>query len=255
MKIDLQTLSYGTSWFYAFSAITLGLAIGYLFRAARQARARQEELSRLVTERETELEQARRQLEETRRELETQNRNLDHAHQMLERFTYQDGLTGLANRRYFGGALDLEWRRTQRSKEYLSLLLIDVDQFKTFNEVYGPGDGDECLRQIAKVLSDSVNRAGDLSARYSGKQFAVLLPETDQEGASVVALEIQNRVRSLSITHGATRSGSVSVSIGVASALPREGVFPDVLIDLAEDALRAAKSSGGDRLVVSEKVS
>lgn len=255
MKIDLQSLSLGASWFYAFSAITLGLVFGYFFRAARQAKAREQELSRLVMERETELEQARRQLDQTRQELENQNRSLDHAHQLLQRFTYQDDLTGLANRRYFGGALDLEWRRTQRSKEYLSLLLIDVDQFKAFNDLYGLPGGDDCLRQMAKVLGESVNRAGDLSARYSGKQFAVLLPETDQEGASVVAQEIQNKVRTLNIAHQASKSGTVSVSIGVACALPREGVFPDVLIDMAEDCLRSAKEAGGDKLVVAEKVS
>jgi diguanylate cyclase (GGDEF)-like protein len=175
----------------------------------------------------------------------------------LERLTVVDSLTGITNRRGFETSLDQEWRRAMRHKTPLSLLMIDVDYFKRFNDTYGHVAGDNCLRAIAKALSSNARRAGELAARYGGEEFAILLPHTDLDEANRLAQRICQQVRELSIPHGQSPvAGCVTISVGVASALSLSGghadrtqasiswFAPTALVEMADQALYAAKTAG-----------
>lgn len=163
-----------------------------------------------------------------------------------------DGLTGLANRRAFDEALDTEWRRTKRASGQLSLLLIDLDYFKGFNDHYGHQVGDDCLRAVASTIRTTVRRPGDLPARYGGEEMAVILPNTDMPGAVTIAETIRAAVEALRIPHaenGALKL--VTISTGVATALSRVGgsiQMPAGLLQAADIALYKAKSNGRNRV-------
>ena len=157
----------------------------------------------------------------------------------------QDGLTGLANRREFDNALREEILRATRGGTSLALLMIDVDYFKKYNDRYGHPAGDECLRQIAQVLTCHVKRPGDLVARYGGEEFAVLLPNTSLEGAKAVAEHIRSTVLRLAIPHADNPFGAVTVSTGFHALVPRsEKPCAKTLVKTADEALYAAKAAG-----------
>jgi diguanylate cyclase (GGDEF)-like protein len=167
-----------------------------------------------------------------------------------------DGLTGLANRRTFDRRLDLEWARAARDGTPLSLLRIDVDQFKAYNDVYGHQAGDKCLRIVAQVLSLTVNRPGDLVARYGGEEMAILLPDTNAEGAAVVAENIRSRIEALALRHDANPLLNIlTVSIGGATSMPAfepSRAAANDLIAQADQALYRAKTSGRNRVATAE---
>jgi diguanylate cyclase (GGDEF)-like protein len=170
------------------------------------------------------------------------------ANRTLEDLANRDGLTGIHNRRRFDERLRSELSRCQRSRQPLSLLLIDVDLFKQFNDIYGHLDGDACLREIATAISRAVMRPGDLAARFGGEEFAVILPETDAIGASRVAELIRRAIVDASIPHSASEPGVVTVSIGQATHWPhRMSTIADV-IAAADQALYAAKAGGRNRV-------
>jgi diguanylate cyclase (GGDEF)-like protein len=168
----------------------------------------------------------------------------------LERLATRDGLTSVANRRSFDQTLDSEWRRATRESRSLSLLMIDVDYFKRFNDSYGHQGGDECLRQVAAAMSAVMMRSGDAIARYGGEEFAVLLPATDPEGALIVAERMRAAVEALALPHAQSEiADHVTVSIGVASVNVISGGVPTQLIGLADAALYRAKHEGRNRVV------
>jgi diguanylate cyclase (GGDEF)-like protein len=139
----------------------------------------------------------------------------------------------------------------RRQIDWLSLIIIDVDYFKLYNDSYGHLAGDFCLQQVAKVIKSSVQRVTDLVARYGGEEFAVILPATSAEGALQLAEKIIKNVRKLEIVHEKSAVSSfVSVSLGVASVIPEKEMTPASLIALADGALYAAKSSGRDRYIL-----
>jgi diguanylate cyclase (GGDEF)-like protein len=159
-----------------------------------------------------------------------------------------DGLTGLANRRVFDRQLDTEWLRASREGTALSLLLIDVDQFKAYNDVYGHQAGDECLRKVTKVFSESINCPGDLVARYGGEEVVVLLPDTGEAGAAKVAENLRQKVEALKLHHEANPPSCIlTISIGSVTRSPsreRSRMSPEDLVSLADKALYRAKQSG-----------
>jgi diguanylate cyclase (GGDEF)-like protein/PAS domain S-box-containing protein len=162
-----------------------------------------------------------------------------------------DGLTGLFNRRALDEALDREWRRAFREGSHLSVLLLDVDHFKAFNDSHGHGAGDACLREIAAAIGAAARRPSDLAARYGGEEFAFLLPGTEAAGALEVAERIRAAVQGLGIPHATSPEGSVTLSIGAASCQPRIGTPPDApgaLVAAADAALYGAKRSGRNRV-------
>jgi diguanylate cyclase (GGDEF)-like protein/PAS domain S-box-containing protein len=161
-----------------------------------------------------------------------------------------DGLTGLTNRRAFDEALDAELRRSARSGTPLGLLLIDVDHFKAFNDTYGHPEGDDCLKAVAKVLTETLNRPGDLPARYGGEEFAAILPDTDAKGAMAIAEAIRVAVRHRAIAQDGTPTGILTVSIGVSAYAQGGAASMAELVQAADDALYAAKAAGRDRVVM-----
>jgi len=164
----------------------------------------------------------------------------------------RDGLTGLHNRRHFDEAIDTEWRRARRNGRPVSCLMIDVDEFKLFNDTYGHLAGDDCLRKIGALLSRATRRPGDLTARYGGEEFCVLLPATHAHGATEIAHAISHAVRLERIPHSACQSGIVTVSIGVATRHPNVNLPHEKLIDEADKALYRAKKNGRDRVEVAQ---
>lgn len=168
---------------------------------------------------------------------------------LLEQMAQLDGLTGIANRRSFDRALEKEWRRAIRTKSWLSLVLLDVDHFKRYNDLYGHPAGDECLKQIASCLERTSSRSSDLVARYGGEEFAVLLPGTDPTGARRVAKKIRREILRRAIAHSASpTSDRVTASLGVASAKPRADWDITSLLESADESLYEAKAKGRDRV-------
>lgn len=175
-------------------------------------------------------------------------RELEGLARKLEKMSNQDGLTGIANRRCFDDILIKEWMRNGRADKPLGLLMIDIDHFKSYNDALGHVDGDCCLCSVAEAISAAVHRPGDLVARYGGEEFAVILPDTDFEGATSVAETIHENIAGLSLGHPkSTVSCSVTVSIGVASSVPSIQATPEQLLDAADRALYQAKQSGRNR--------
>ena len=170
---------------------------------------------------------------------------------LLENLAFLDGLTGVANRRQFDQVLEKEWRRMMRREEPLSLLMIDIDYFKQFNDNYGHGAGDDCIRLVAHTLASIIKRPGDLVARYGGDEFAVILPDTDEKGACAVATAMHLAVDTLKLPYAASLvADHVTLSLGVTSCIPHiQGNLQDV-IAAADHALYSAKSSGRNRICV-----
>jgi diguanylate cyclase (GGDEF)-like protein len=172
---------------------------------------------------------------------------LQDANRLLAAQATTDGLTGLANRRCFDEELDREWKRHARSATPLSLLLIDIDHFKKYNDSLGHLAGDECLRAVAESIRASVCRPGDLVARYGGEEFAAILPETDRDGALAIAAKVGERLRLKGLPHAAPGAGPfVTLSIGCATMVPSGDA--EQLIERADLALYEAKAAGRDRV-------
>ena len=182
--------------------------------------------------------------------VEREKRLLDHAESLRAR-SYVDGLTGIANRRYFDVALDRELRRAQRMKGELSLLLIDIDSFKAYNDHFGHQQGDACLSTVAQALAAKLKRPADVAARYGGEEFAAILPDTSLEQARLHANTIREHVAGLTLPHAPSAHWPmVTLSIGVAS-FDRDRLHEvPALIEAADKALYAAKRGGRNRVVV-----
>lgn len=171
----------------------------------------------------------------------------------LEKLSSVDALTGVANRRMFDDHMEKEWLRAARQKTRLSLILVDVDHFKHYNDFYGHQKGDRCLRAIASAIQRQVTRPADLVARYGGEEFAVILPETEAKGAWSVAEKIRLAVNDLQINHqGSEAADVVTLSLGVASMAPDAKDQRRTLIQKADEALYQAKRTGRNRAVLSE---
>lgn len=165
----------------------------------------------------------------------------------LEQLATRDGLTGLANRRCFDQTLLAEWQRALRQQQPLSLLMVDVDNFKQYNDAYGQVGGDECLKRIASAVASEM-RANDLVARYGGEEFAVILPNQSLKGAAIVAERIRCRVEKLRLPNQDAPKRFVTVSIGAATAIASHDYQPAQLVAIADAALYRAKHMGRNRI-------
>ena len=169
---------------------------------------------------------------------------------LLESLSLLDNVTHISNRLRFNESLVTEWKRTIRNKTPLSLLIIGIDHFKHYNDHYGYGTGDICLKRLAKELARNLARPGDFIARYSGNKFAVMLPDTDEKGAVHVAERLRQSVEKLAIEHAASETQAiVTVSIGLATQVKVPDYFlPKMLNDAADNALKMAKQAGRNRV-------
>lgn len=183
-----------------------------------------------------------------RTDLRRKEQELLVANAALSRLAAADGLTGLANRRRFDQRLHEEWQRAQRDRYSLSLLMVDVDFFKLYNDHYGHQQGDDCLRRLAGVLAHQARRPADLVARYGGEEFVLLLPETEADGAMEVAEQLRREALALALPHAASKVAAiVTVSVGVASLVPGPELAEEGLVAAADKALYAAKHAGRNR--------
>lgn len=169
--------------------------------------------------------------------------------QLLHRLAYIDGLTGIANRRQFDEQLQAEWSRCQRNGTALAVVMMDIDHFKAYNDLYGHPQGDECLKAMAEVLQQGLSRPYDLVARYGGEEFVCLLPECDLAGANAKAQALLEAVRARALAHaGSPVAPVVTLSAGVASQVPDVDTHPAALLALADERLYRAKRGGRNRI-------
>ncbi|HZJ91529.1 MAG TPA: diguanylate cyclase [Thiopseudomonas sp.] len=182
--------------------------------------------------------------------IEVRTQELAQANRLLQIRSETDGLTQISNRRYFDSMLKKEWKRGQRFGTELSVIMLDIDYFKKYNDHYGHLAGDSCLTKIAQGLNQVMTRAADVVARYGGEEFVVLLPNTDQQAALRVAQHLQETVVLLAIPHAQSSFGIVTVSLGVASLIPSDQYPAVELVKLADIALYRAKSAGRNRVEV-----
>ncbi|MFW6278720.1 MAG: diguanylate cyclase [Bacillota bacterium] len=187
-------------------------------------------------------------LREEMKKRKKKEKQLKKLNKKLEKMVSVDGLTGLSNRRFFDKTVTTEWKKAARKGENLSLIMIDIDFFKDYNDTYGHLAGDECLKRVAAKLSVTVHRPGDLIARYGGEEFAVVLPDTNKEGTLTVAERIREGVENLNIIHEESGiSEYVTVSLGCVTAAPEQSISENRVkefIDAADQALYQAKEMG-----------
>ncbi len=199
----------------------------------------------------------RAQLEEELRYTRNRNREIllelqemeDKAAELTS-LTMQDALTQIANRRHFDNLLKQEWQRGMRNKQPLSLIMLDIDHFKLYNDSHGHQAGDQCLHQVARTLQQFIRRPSDLAARYGGEEFALILPETPGEAAFEMGQQLCTAIRHLKPAHRQQAKPShenVTISAGVATLIPDEKYRPAQLIQMADEALYTAKSNGRDQ--------
>lgn len=169
---------------------------------------------------------------------------------LLEQLVALDGLTGLNNRRKFDEVYPMEWLRAKRNKSHLSLIMIDIDQFKQFNDSYGHAGGDVCLRQVSAELQRNITRAGDFLARYGGEEFVVILSDTDHDGAARVAENLRQCIAALEIPHNQSLVAEhVTISLGAASTRPSTDTHtPMTFLEAADQMLYKAKAGGRNRV-------
>tara|TARA_Y100001951_G_scaffold89212_1_gene81421 strand:+ start:391 stop:2295 length:1905 start_codon:yes stop_codon:yes gene_type:complete len=223
--------------------------LGRLGSAVHQFRRMALEASR----REEELQASNRRAEEAVKELEQKATELELVNGRLETLSLSDGLTGLANRRRFDDVLAAEWAHSARTAQSMSVLMLDVDYFKLYNDQYGHQQGDDCLRRIAGVLKTRIHRATDLAARYGGEEFCVILSFCSEEDAVKIAEQMRSQVEKLQIEHRLADAGVVTISVGVATMVPLPGTAADELVRQADIALYNAKRLGRNTVVCAGK--
>lgn len=191
---------------------------------------------------------AMQRIDDMRQKLLYLSRQLASANRELEKISHQDGLTGLANRRYFDFFLLQETTRAKRNRTALTVMLCDVDFFKAYNDNYGHLAGDETLRKVAKALATVCKRSADLAARFGGEEFALVLPDTPPEGAEQIAAAILQVITDLQIPHSYSKASRyVSISVGYITTIPEQDATPEILLMQADEALYQSKQLGRNR--------
>lgn len=206
------------------------------------------QLEEVVVRVETQLKLVRMQ-----QQLKEQNILLQKLNQELQRLNAIDSLTEIANRRRFDEYLAQEWNRLRREQAPLALILADIDYFKLYNDKYGHQAGDLCLSRVARGISSTIQRPADLAARYGGEEFAIILPNTEPDGARKIAEAIKSSIFRLQIPHERSQvSNYVTMSLGISSFIPDERLSPQTLVTYADIALYRAKQAGRDRVCLYE---
>jgi diguanylate cyclase (GGDEF)-like protein len=179
------------------------------------------------------------------------NNRLAEMNRELERLSSTDSLTGLANRRSFNEFLSREWLREQREQQPFSVIMVDIDHFKKYNDHYGHLEGDVCLQKVAWALQSALCRPGDLLARYGGEEFVAILPHTELQGAVELAESLHQRIHDLELEHETSPvSPNVTVSAGIASVVPNQSISPSQVVAMADKALYEAKQAGRNQSAI-----
>ena len=179
------------------------------------------------------------------------NERLADMNRELERLSTTDSLTGLANRRSFNEFISREWLREQREQQPFSVIMIDIDHFKKYNDRYGHLEGDVCLQRVAWALQGALCRPGDLLARYGGEEFVAILPHTELKGATELAETFHQRIRELELRHADSPvSSNVTISAGIASVIPNQSLSPSQVVAMADKALYEAKQAGRNQSAI-----
>lgn len=214
-------------------------AHGALMRSSTQTQAAEQALKAMVRERD---------------QLAQAQHMASAEHEKLARQSATDGLTGITNRRHFDEALGVEWQRAARTGASLSLLIVDIDHFKRFNDHYGHVAGDECLRRVAQLLQGCVRRAGEIVARYGGEEFVILLPSAGAAQAEELAQRCLHAVADLALPHASSPTGDhVTFSIGIAHVVPGVARDPTSLVNAADAAMYRAKMAGRARYAIASQ--
>jgi diguanylate cyclase (GGDEF)-like protein/PAS domain S-box-containing protein len=183
-------------------------------------------------------------------QLQKQKEDLEYHNQHLQILNNLDPLTGINNRRYFDSQLSIQWNIALRNRSPLSLFMVDIDYFKQFNDTYGHPAGDECLKAIAKTLSNCLRRVSDFVARYGGEEFVILISNINEKQAQKFAHQLRSAVQKLAIVHGkSTVAGHVSVSIGHCTLIPELGMKIRTFVQRADEALYQAKAAGRNQAI------
>jgi diguanylate cyclase (GGDEF)-like protein len=172
---------------------------------------------------------------------------------MLKENSMIDGLTGIYNKAKFNNVLETEWRRSRRLQKELSVIILDIDKFKAYNDSYGHLKGDECIKSIAEVLDNFFKRPGDLTARWGGEEFSCLLPDTDINNAKILAEGLRQEIENLNIEHKTYERGKITISLGVSSIIPQKNDddYQSIMVE-ADNALYKAKEMGRNRVEIHE---
>jgi len=229
VKIDLKPFFYQTKIFYLLAVLCCAILLLVIWKTSvYQLEARERKLKRLVAERTDELAKA---------------------NEILQNLANSDGLTKIGNRRRFESFLTDEWHRAVRFKTEISLIMIDIDHFKLFNDTYGHQAGDECLQKVAEALADTIKRPTDLVARFGGEEFAIVLDGTDLEGCMTIAEQVIENIRNMQIPHYASSTSEyLTVSVGIATLFAKFDNSEADLIKAADRALYYAKRNGRNRI-------
>ncbi|MEO8359499.1 MAG: two-component regulator propeller domain-containing protein [Vicinamibacteria bacterium] len=228
LTVSVRPHFYQTPWFLILALGLLTAAIAAVFRLrTHQLHQRHDEMERLVAEK-------------------TEALRLANEH--LSQLSFVDALTGLANRRRFDEMLENEWRRASRTQTPLSVVMVDVDDFKAYNDALGHPEGDKCLKAVAEIVLSSVGRAGDLAARYGGEEFVILIPAADLVSSTAFAERLRQSVEGKALPHPSSRGGVVTISLGVAAFVPSDETSADLLVSQADAAMYRAKQDGRNRV-------
>lgn len=206
-------------------------------------------LKKLHTELEERVETRTLELSKVNKQLEQEIIERTQAQKSLQLLCQQDGLTGISNRRHFDSILEFEWNTAIREKRKLSILMIDIDCFKNYNDNYGHIQGDKCLRQVAATLADNLRRARDLVARFGGEEFICLLPETGEEDALLMANKLRAEIEALAIPHlHSVAAPVITISIGVCCMTPQVDEIHQLILSRADEAMYYAKNAGRNQV-------
>jgi diguanylate cyclase (GGDEF)-like protein len=220
----------------------MGHEVGFLFFSSQTAHVYTDEHARLLERISGQLSLAIEKSRLYESLLET-TKQLEDANERLERAASTDGLTDVANRRVFDERLETEWRRCRRSQQPLSLLMIDIDHFKRFNDLHGHVAGDECLKAVASAMSTTISRAADLVARFGGDEFGAILPETNEDRSAHLAEELRHKIEGLTL-EDLSKPARITISIGVSTEIPGEDRSVADLVRSADASLYIAKNEG-----------